>query len=75
MNEELSAKAGEEAEDLTIKLTAKATAFCIYNSQDTRALAQAVLEQAIPEGTQLAQSEPQVLTQFAEASTSASDSA
>lgn len=70
VNEELSAKAGEEAEDLTIKLTAKATAFA-YNSQDTRALAQAVLEQAIPEGTQLAQSEPQVLTQFAEASTSA----
>lgn len=68
--EEVSAKSGEEAEDITIKLTAKVTAFA-YNSQDTRALAQAVLEQAIPEGTQLAQSEPQVLTQFAEASTSA----
>ena len=68
--EQVSAKVGDEAEEVTITLTALAKAFA-YNSKDTRDLAQAVLTSSIPDGTKLDKSEPQVLTQFSEASTSA----
>ncbi len=68
--EKVSTKVGEEAEEVTLTLKATAKAFA-YNSQDTHALAQAVLATSIPSGTKLASSEPQVLTKFSEASSSA----
>ncbi len=68
--EVVSAKVGEEAEEVSLTITATAKAFA-YNSADTRDLAQAVLTSSIPSGTVLDKSEPQVLTQFSEASVSA----
>lgn len=70
VKETFSAKAGEEAEEIQLTLTAKAKAFS-YNSSDTRDLALAVLESSIPNDAVLATTEPQVLAQFAEATGSA----
>ena len=68
--EQVSAKVGDEAEEITLTITATAKAFA-YDSQDTRNLAQAILANSIPSGTILDKTEPQVLTKFSEATSSA----
>lgn len=60
-DEDLSAKEGEEATSLTLTANAKAKAV-VYSQDDLKPLASAVLEDQIPQGYQLTDQPPQILS-------------